>query len=119
MNKEQILEYNKKCAEFLGYSYDDMSETYETPHLKLVEPQAFGDEQFSCKLKDYELDFHKDWNWIMEVVEAINKTKNPKQGGDTTHSTLKREVQTLLGKVAKESAVQAINQFLTWYSANK
>ena len=55
----------------------------------------------------------------MEIVEAINKTQNPKQGGDTTHSTLKREVQALLGKAAKEAVVQAINQFLIWYNEQR
>ena len=76
MNREEILNYNKRCAEFLEYEFDELSETYETSHLKLVEPQAFGDEQFSFKLKIYELDFHSDWNWIMEVVEAIEKLTN-------------------------------------------
>lgn len=40
------------------------------------------------------------------------------ESGDTTHSTLKREVQALLGKAAKEAVVQAINKFLIWYNEN-
>ena len=62
---------NKIIAEFLEWDFDELSETFETPFLKLVEPHAFGDEQFSCKLKDFELDFNKDWNWLMAVVEKI------------------------------------------------
>ena len=68
---ENIIENNKIIAEFLDWEFDDLSETFETPFLKLVEPQAFGDEQFSCKLQDFELEFHSDWNWLMEVVEKI------------------------------------------------
>ena len=68
---ENIIEYNKMIAEFLDWEFDDLSETFETPFLKLVEPQAFGDEQFSCKLQDFELEFHTDWNWLMKLVEKI------------------------------------------------
>ena len=70
---ENIIENNKLIAEFLNWEFDDLSETFETPFLKLIDPQAFGDEQFSCKLKDFELEFHSDWNWLMEVVEKIEK----------------------------------------------
>ena len=68
---ENIIENNKIIAEFLDWEFDDLSETFETPFLKLVEPQAFGDEQFSCKLQDFELEFHTDWNWLMKLVEKI------------------------------------------------
>ena len=68
---ENIIENNKLIAEFLNWEFDDLSETFETPFLKLVDPRAFGDEQFSCKLQDFELEFHSDWNWLMLVVEKI------------------------------------------------
>ena len=68
---ENIIENNKIIAEFLDWEFDDLSETFETPFLKLVEPQAFGDEQFSCKLQDFELEFHSDWNWLIGVIERI------------------------------------------------
>ena len=68
---ENIIENNTIFAEFLDWEFDDLSETFETPFLKLVDPEAFGDEQFSCKLQDFELEFHSDWNWLMEVVEKI------------------------------------------------
>ena len=68
---DNIIENNKLIAEFLEWEFDDLSETFETPFLKLVEPQAFGDEQFSCKLQDFELEFHTDWNWLMKLVEKI------------------------------------------------
>ena len=65
------IENNKLIAEFLNWEFDDLSETFETPFLILVEPHAFGDEQFSCKLHDFELKFHLDRNWLMLVVEEI------------------------------------------------
>ena len=68
---ENIVENNKLIAEFLNWEFDDLSETFETPFLKLIDPNAFGDEQFSCKLQDFELEFYSDWNWLMPVVENI------------------------------------------------
>lgn len=118
MEIQEILEYNKMCAEFLEYEFDELSETYETPHLKLVEPHAFGDEQFSCKLKIYELDFHSDWNWIMEVVEKIYSLNiyydkyKPFNSSQFTNG----EVELTTNK---EAVVEAINKFLIWYNKNK
>jgi len=105
MTEQETLEYNKRCAEFLGWKYSEEKDRWNEDMLR----------QYSF-VESIDLKFHSDWNWIMEVVEAINKTQNPKQGGDTTHSTLKREVQALLGKSAKEAVVEAINQFLIWYN---
>ena len=75
---KNIVENNKMIAEFLDWEFDDLSETFETPFLKLVDPNAFGDEQYSCKLQDFELEFHSDWNWLMRVVEKISKIKGVK-----------------------------------------
>ena len=108
MEIQEVNDYNRRCAEFLGWN---------KTHPKIKDWHIYitpiGHVSYDKML------FHSDWNWIMEVVEAINKTQNPKQGGDTTHSTLKREVQALLGKSAKEAVVEAINQFLIWYEQNK
>ena len=73
---DNIIENNKIIAEFLDWEFDDLSETFETPFLKLVDPHAFGDEQYSCKLQDFELEFHSDWNWMMRVVEKIENLQD-------------------------------------------
>ena len=73
---DNITENNKLIAEFLDWEFDDLSETFETPFLKLVDPHAFGDEQYSCKLQDFELEFHSDWNWMMRVVEKIENLQD-------------------------------------------
>ena len=73
---KNITENNKLIAEFLDWEFDDLSETFETPFLKLVDPHAFGDEQFSCKLQDFELEFHSDWNWMMRVIEKIENLQD-------------------------------------------
>ena len=118
MTQEEILDYNKRCAEFLGWKQiKDLEEIDENnQHVKDCWFLAYTELVF---WNTDVLKFHSDWNWIMEVVDAINKTQNPRTSGDTTHSSLKREVQVLLGKSIKEAVVQAINQFLIWYNENK
>lgn len=71
MTSKEILEGNRLLAEFMDCEYDDISETYDTGILKLVEPYACGDDQFSSLLHDYELDYHCSWDWLMPVVEKI------------------------------------------------
>lgn len=75
-----IQEKNAEIAKMLGWEYDELSESFDTPFLELVEPQAFGDEQFSSKLKDFELEFHSDANWQFEVIEWIENLKIGKAG---------------------------------------
>jgi hypothetical protein len=75
MTQQEIQERNTQIALMLGWEYDEDLKIFNTPFLELVEPQAFGDEQFSSRLHDYELKFHSDWNWLMEAVEFIETIK--------------------------------------------
>lgn len=55
------LEYNKMCAEFLGYkSY------LHGKHRVYI----MSDNNHRA---DIDLHFHSDWNWIVEMVDAIEK----------------------------------------------
>jgi len=101
MTQEEILDYNKLCAEFLNLHRDKEVAIYK----------------FNAYPYEY-LRFNSDWNWIHEVVEAILKVQNPRKHSDTTCSTLKREIKAHLGGTKKEAVVQAINQFLIWYNEN-
>ena len=69
--------------------------------------------------------FHSDWNWIMEVVEAIEKlgyyTKNEciRNVNYFNIYELKNNEETFYGSgnnSKKEAVVQAIYQFLKWYN---
>lgn len=146
MTQEEILEYNKRCAEFLGYKeclvnitdnygYKVVVEGYITPFPKL---------NFDGTIYQYDVDsliFHSDWNWIMEVVEAISKIVDTRDGTKwgvkpfsigivDNMATLNIHPQYEMvyfenGEDApfdyielptkKEAVVQAINQFLIWY----
>ena len=127
---ENIIENNRLIAEFLDWEFDDLSETFETPFLKLVEPQAFGDEQFSCKLQDFELEFHSDWNWLMKVVEKIHSMQsygvliNPNgtyiQDEDDKVICMTFKNEEVNGKIISSSNIEATFnccvEFVKWYN---
>jgi hypothetical protein len=108
MTQEEIDNYNCLCAKFLGWVYNEQTNFWNEDMRH----------DFSF-LEDYDLKFHSDWNWIMEVVEAIKNTTNPREHSDTTFSTLRFEIQTHLGRANKEAVIETINQFLIWYNENK
>ena len=111
-----MLEDNKIIAEFLDWEFDDLSETFETPFLKLVDPHAFGDEQFSCKLQDFELEFHSDWNWLMQVVEKIRVLVMEDVTDDLYNSGYWDNITHKLGEFEIESVYNACVEFIKWYN---
>ena len=127
---ENIIENNKIIAEFLDWEFDDLSETFETPFLKLVEPQAFGDEQFSCKLQDFELEFHSDWNWLMSVVEKIENQYRSKFSKNTfpcvSISSICCKIsfygnyEEVIANIVRPTKIEAVYdsciEFIKWYN---
>jgi hypothetical protein len=55
-------EYNRLCAEFIGLKCHEPSGYWTLPTF------MDGDGWTMTDMK-----FHSDWNWIMEVVDAIDK----------------------------------------------
>lgn len=124
MTQEQILNFNKRCAEFLGWKYVKDGDVWN--------PDMLHDYSF---VYSQNLKFHSDWNWIMEMVEAIEKLKfrfeialnevnlyciskerrfsyainyhDCENYGEEMHLT------------KKEAVIKAINQFLIWFEQNK
>lgn len=66
-----VKEKNVEIAKMIEWDYNELSESFDTPFLERVEIQAFGDEQFSSSLRDYELKFHSDANWQFEALNFI------------------------------------------------
>ena len=69
------------------------------------------------------LRFDSDWNWIIEVVEAIEKIEiQEAQKQELPNNQLNKQLGRVLDRVLdlpiytkKEAVVHAINQFLIWY----
>jgi len=103
MTNEEVLQYNKRCAEFLGY----------LQHGRLIVISNIPTHVSNGK-------FHSDWNWIMEVVEAIEN-----KGYDVAilssmcriylNDELNDDIITYVHLDKKEAVVKAINEFLVWY----
>ena len=111
-------EFNKLCAEFLGWVLEDGYYNRDMHH----------DYSF---VKEDELKFHSDWNWINEIKEkirllgwrfdvshsgSVSKSNNIVVfiwekycgGGDRTIVELEEMSE-------KEAVVKAIWEFINWY----
>lgn len=138
MTQQEILDYNKRCAEFLGYKYsefyEEWNEYYEFWESQndgvwykesdlIGTPESFR--QYYVKvnglfLKEYHysLKFDSDWNWIHEVVEAIEKLGFYTKILDNGMSIEKEGTLQLerWGETKKLGTIQTINEFLIWYN---
>lgn len=117
MTQQEILEYNKLCAEFLGW--------------KNLNDDSFP--EYVDKLGNFyplkELKFHSDWNWIMEMLDKValldfgwkitskyvniySHAGDPRGEFDCKHKINCPENVML-------DTVRTINQFLIWKNNNK
>lgn len=127
MTQEEILQYNRMCAEFLGWEqYLDVNERFYgnwKPSTTLEKPWSIRVER---------LFFDSDWNWIMEVVDSIEKINRLndkeyypycitiwKNGCAISDGNNGYKIVNLLAASKKEAVVEAINKFLIWYEQNK
>lgn len=118
MTQKEILEYNKRCAEFLEWELQPITALHN-----------FREGSWKGKngINHFDLKFHSDWNWMMEVVKAIEKlgyvSSIYKNGVEHCSGFLKdKEVSWIVlskALVKEEAVVQAINKFLIWYNENK
>lgn len=113
MTKQEIIDYNKRCTKFLGFKYKNSKKVWGKYPL---------DNNSFLSLKGWlfmdKLQFHSDWNWIMEVVEAIKKKTSFKTVDECSEKEwyVTTGVTKLVITTKKEAVVQAINQFLIWYN---
>jgi predicted HicB family RNase H-like nuclease len=123
---QNVLQYNKMCAEFLGAIYSEHAEAWGFGNAKNIGSKMFHGVMYHNVIEaqrfEKELKFHSDWKWIIEVVEAIEKL-----GYDVviakTSCSIKMNKQlvkaALMLETKKEAVVEAINKFLIWYEKNK
>ena len=125
MNQQEILDYNKRCALFLGaYFCNDDLNTYPNGYWMT------NDIEIDLPYNLEDMEFHFDWNWIMEVIEAIQKIiiKDGDEFCIEFYKGLPDKPKTFVSITEniqsennnpKEAVVEAINQFLIWYEQNK
>jgi len=122
-NKE---EYNKLCAEFMGYKLvtPEMRKHPEEWISSYWENPDFNGSSKGVLCSENGLQYNTNWNWIMEVVEKIEQA-----GFDVNifqhDATIKKSGEFIVithaskVKTKKEAVIQAIWEFLNWYKDNK
>lgn len=123
-----IKDSNKLIADFLGWKKHE-GYNYITPFFQNYLTVEHGFEQTPLFMEDYLL-FHKDWNWLMLVVEKIQHLDNEYEvnvnfkielmGAVELHIDHKRvfgitafEIGTL-----HKAVYEAVIIFIKWYNNN-
>ena len=133
MTQEEISEYNKMCAEFLGIVKGYFKSEIDCPILEYQWMVVSANCTYEMQKEDFPLlnvydylKFHSDWNWIMEVVNKIEETNivdiffmecriNERQGTIGPNNDV---IVWCQGETKKAAVVQAINNFLIWYKTD-
>ena len=130
-NKE---EYNKICAEFLGWKEDFAHESDKYGYIQTIDGHItpfinLGGHESNRSMYIHsisQLKFDLDWNWIMEVVEKIEtlfdgfvlfKIEDESCFVAVTGVQNYNNYTTMATK--KEAVVHAVWHFLNWYKENK
>ena len=119
MTNEEIIEGNKKIAEFMGWkkvtSYN--GEVWDMSNVDKSQESLFGELVDKNNGK-----YHSSWDWIMPVVEKIeskgyfcmiNKWTSVYTGTDGERI----EVTTVQGNTKILNTWKAVLEFITWYNS--
>lgn len=111
-----IKKYNSLCAELLGFENKTPDDKDFNIHFHKDEKSGKGVEILGKQITSIETNFGRqftnDWNWIMKVVEVINKL--PSKGDvDGIFTNIKQSMPD------KEKTTLAIWVFLNWYKEQK
>ena len=121
MTHQEIIDYNKMCAEFLGAEIQDVLERIYIDKMKDDE-MIFHN--LSVTLQTYEwngttnihyipfdmLQFHLDWNWIKSVLEKISSLNEDDFSVETQQSF--EDLLDLSLFSTQETVCESINNFL-------
>lgn len=102
METTQILENNKLIAEFIGATQLEKG-IVNFKGIFLKEGKSF--------FNDYDLKFHNDWNWLMQVVKKCEKLNSKR---------IREEIgyRNIFGANI-EIVYSACVEFIKWYNENK
>ena len=131
---ENNIENNKLIAEFLGFELFN-NKYYELSQFGYMKTNGEWSDVFYPET----LKFHKDWNWLMEVVENIESLEDTERfeitnsGVNITHYQTKEvkfiyngyhtnKGMYLLTEKAVDTKIEAVYmavvEFIKWYNKN-
>lgn len=118
---------NKLLADFLGHDKKGNDVTWTSPPY--LNGKIWVDEHFFDGSEEYngrrqteisELKFHKDWNWLMKVVEKIFSEECIKPlAGNGMYYLLELNIEEALKKAKIQAVYNACLEFIKWYNVNK
>lgn len=147
MTEEEIIDFNKLCAEFfkgmkyiIGYpDSDNLKYKYkvDTSSFDLPIPKDLNQKINYYKVGDVilryyidltKLEFHSNWNWIMELVDKIEKIDDSKYyvsilenecsiidkeaAANEDNPFFIEPISFKIGDSKKDAVVQAIREFI-------
>lgn len=111
MNEEQIIENNALIAKFEGYNEEYVDgERYFTSDYNLV------------FLSEEQLEYHKDWNWLMVVIDSIEDVYNLKIMSQPTLTAIQLNYKekhyefTHSSYSRLECLYNCVIKFINWYN---
>ena len=112
---ENILENNKLITEFLGFELFN-NKYYELSQFGYMKTNGEWSDVFYPET----LKFHKDWNWLVEVVEKIESIKGTQIfiNGISCEIMFKGKVISKHFNTKIEAVYNACLEFIKWYNLN-
>jgi hypothetical protein len=111
---------NRLITEFMG-----LKSPYELPQFGTLKING----EFKTEFNEDQLKYHKDWNWLMEVVDKIDsiELKNNTFAVDIfqtgcqifQYGEYNNEFITTEGKTRIEATYDAVVRFIKWYNKQK
>jgi len=120
------MENNKLILEFLNTDVNNDG-TYELAKFGTIRPNG----EFKTSFTAEQTKFNKDWNWLMEVVDKIESTRDEENNGFfyvEIYTTLciifnngnyLNEIVSAEGKTKLEATYKAVVEFINYYNENK
>ena len=107
---EEIVEGNKLIAEFMGLISNkwDGGKTYAIGKIKIIDGNKYAEDWTTPK-------YHSSWDWLMPVVEKINKSHFDNMRGVELIMTIHKYVSN----VNILDTHKYVVKFIKWYNQQK
>ncbi|MCK9544999.1 MAG: hypothetical protein M0R03_23535 [Novosphingobium sp.] len=134
MNKEEIIEGNELIVSFLGWTKYSYNQKYDLTHCRDYDCYNIGEfskysdiyipESGNLPAAHYNLEFHSSWDWLMPVVEKIEKLQYTCDICSTHLHKNMVSIGTISGKqcvrVIEDLKIKAVwtavIEFIKWYN---
>lgn len=123
MSEQEIIEGNKLIAEFMQ-AKNEFSDIYYLPEFGHYF-NSYGQIELNDCFRTDELKYHSSWDWLMPVVEKIEKnfwvTTTTRRGYSAVSIHQPQRAYEKIARVDSENKLEAtwkaIVEFIKWYNS--